>query len=238
MYLSSAGLMLAAVDAALPSKPSFWQYFVGAVVISGFVALAGVFVSVWDVMDRFDRIARNAKRPSGVAPLMVKTLRRCLVRVWIFGPLTVVAVVGLIWGAISWYDDSYDNYRAQPRVEVAESSRTAAGTLAELAADPHSDVRFAVAANPSTPPAALHVLAADSSSEIRAVVAANQSTSDETFAVLAVDSDAVVRACVGANHAAPSEILVGLASDSEMSVRVAVTRNPSAPVDAISAAAK
>ena len=29
MYLSSAGLILAAVDAALPSKPSFWGYFVG-----------------------------------------------------------------------------------------------------------------------------------------------------------------------------------------------------------------
>ena len=238
MYLSSAGLMLAAVDAALPSKPSFWEYFVGAVVISACVALAGAFVSIWNVMDRSEKIARNAKRADDVAPLTVKTLRRCLVRVWIFGPLTVAAVAGLMWGTISWYDHSYDSYRAKPRVEVAEASRTAAETLAELAADPHSDVRVAVAANPSTSPAALHVLATDSSSEIRAEVAANPSADDETFAVLAADSDAVVRACVGANHSAPSEILVGLAGDSEMSVRVSVTRNPSASADAISAAVK
>ena len=138
------------------------------------------------MLDRADKISLNAHRADDVAPLTVKTLRRCLVRVWIFGPLTVAAVVGLIWGVTSWYDDSYDSYRAKPRVEVAEASRTAAETLAELAADPRSDVCVAVAANPSSPPAALHVLAADSSSEIRAEVAANPSTSDETFAVLAV----------------------------------------------------
>ena len=239
MYLSSAGLMLAAADAALPSKPNFWVYLVGAVAIGALVVLVGVLAAVWDVMDRSDRIARDARRFGAAAPVTVKTLRRRLVRVWIFGPLTVAVVVGLIFECnhpvrpqlrqlSREAPASRSPKRPGPLLRLWPSwprTRTAMCVLLWLRTRRHRRLRCTFW--PLTP----HLRSGLRSRRIRPPTTRPWRRWPLTL----------MRWCGPVSERttpAPPEILVGLAGDSEMSVRVSVIRNPSAPEDVISAAVR
>jgi Leucine rich repeat variant len=67
---------------------------------------------------------------------------------------------------------------------------------------------FELATNPNTPPETLAVLATDKESYVRWRVAYNPNTPPETLAVLATDNDSCVRYGVAQNPNATEEIII------------------------------
>ncbi|MDR1056474.1 MAG: DUF3945 domain-containing protein [Prevotellaceae bacterium] len=123
-------------------------------------------------------------------------------------------------------------------VNIANSPKTPAKVLAELAKDEDSRVRVSVAENPKTPVEILAELAKNSDSDIRIGVAKNFMTPSEILTQLAKDEKYDVRVFALRGFArkpdTPVEMLVQLAKEpDEAIVRIAVAENIKTPVEVL-----
>ncbi len=106
-------------------------------------------------------------------------------------------------------------------------------TLAILAQNQSSTVRYLVAANILTPSLTLVTLAKDKNNTVRQFVALNPNSNANTLKLLAKDDKDVVRIKVAENPNTPPDVLRQLADDDERPVRFRVARNPNTPIEVL-----
>jgi hypothetical protein len=112
------------------------------------------------------------------------------------------------------------------RFAVGLNAKTPVEVLSKLASDPVQDVQLAVFGNPTAPTSVRNLAMNSEDEQIRARVALNPRAASQELELLAEDKSEVVRVAVAKNESCNAEILARLAKDKADDVRDAVAENP------------